>query len=288
MQGQNNQEDNSVFYVLLSILFLAWLQKKIEIIGMQKIIRMVITIIASISFMLLLYLIAWKINRNRQNKKCPMQLSQDRIIEQFKTEEGLPEDVEQSNTEKEMSESLEQSLTEEVLPKSFETAQRKEVTISLDSEKRLFKCKKLNLDEMKYLMAKGYRISSQFSINSRKKEKLLIKPRFNESEGHAFVVYDICEFLEKKYVECKKYMTTKPDITFEINDKRYAIEVETGNKLSKDKKAISEKVKQLKKEYDTWFFVCTVRKYVQKYRKFGKTIDRRYLRNQLEKILKKA
>src|SRR3989338_10315804 len=98
MQGQNNQEDNSAFYVLLSILFLAWLQKKIEIIGMQKIIKAVITIIASISFMLLLYLIAWKINRNRQNKKCPMQLSQDRIIEQFKTEEGLPEDVEQSNT----------------------------------------------------------------------------------------------------------------------------------------------------------------------------------------------
>jgi len=196
----------------------------------------------------------------------------DELIEQGKTKEELPESLNQSTTKKELS-------------NSSETAQRKEVTINLDSGKGLFRCSKLKLDEMKYLMARGYRISSFYSINSKKKEKFLIKPRFNESETHCFVIHDICEFLEKKGIVAQKFTTKKPDITFEINKKKFAIEVETGNKINKDRKVIEEKVEYLKANYDNWFFVVTNMHFVKKYRKFGVALDTRYLANQINKIV---
>ena len=286
MQGQNNQEDNSAFYVLLSILFLAWLQNKIKIIGMQKIIKTVITIIASISFMLLLYLIAWKINRNRQNKKYQASLLQNRIVKQCETKEELPKLINQGKTKEELSEGIKQVTTKEELSKNAEIATRKEVTINVDSYVGLYKCSKLNLEEIKYLMAKGHRSFEAKSLLGKKKEKFLIKPRFNESLSHAFHIFDIAKFLERNGVNCQKYITKKPDIVFEIEDKKFAIEVETGKVLQKSKKQLMEKVKLLNENYDHWFFVATQRNYVRKYRKYGRTIDLRYLENKLIKTLK--
>ena len=103
-----------------------------------------------------------------------------------------------------------------------------------------------------------------------------------------FLVYDIAEFLEKKGVEVKKFITKKPDIVFELNNKKFAIEVETGTLYKTNKKQLLEKVESLNKEYDSWFFVLSDKNYMKKYRKLGKVIDKRYLPNQLNRIVRKA
>ena len=102
------------------------------------------------------------------------------------------------------------------------------------------------------------------------------------------MVYDIVNFLESKGIQVSKFTTKKPDLTFEINSKRFAIEVETGKLIEKKKPQIIEKIKLLKENYDDWYFVVCDKKFVQRYRKLGKTIEKRYLANCLNKILKNA
>jgi len=182
---------------------------------------------------------------------------------------------------------IENSKTKEKPSKSLKNAQRKEVTINVDSYVGLYKCSKLNLEEIKYLMAKGHRSFEAKSLLGKKKEKFLVKPRFNESLSHAFLVYDIANYLESKNIPCQKFTTRKPDIIFELNGKKFAIEVETGTVLHNRKKQILEKVSLLKQNYDKWFFVVTNPNFTKKYRKYGKSIDIRYLSNQLDKMLKK-
>ena len=138
------------------------------------------------------------------------------------------------------------------------------------------------------MLYKDYQVVEKFSIVSNKKEKFLIKPRFNESLNHMFVTFDIAEYLEKKKINVEKFTTKKPDLVFEINNRKIAIEVETGTAYDKSKKQLIEKVKELNKNYDYWFFVVTNRNYGKKYRRLGKTIEMRYLQTHLKKLLKIA
>lgn len=161
---------------------------------------------------------------------------------------------------------------------------KKDVNIKVDPNDRFFHKKDLSKDEINFLLSKGYKISKHKSINSNTEKEYLLKPRFNESEGHLFTTYDIAEFLKKKKIDYQLYVTKKPDVVFEIDGKKYAIEVETGAGLSKIER-MKEKLKVLK-EYDKWFFVVTNKNMVTKYRKYGITIDIRFLRRQLNKILK--
>ena len=92
-------------------------------------------------------------------------------------------------------------------------------------------------------------------------------PRHNESLSHMFFVYDIAEFLQKKEIETKLYTTRMPDIVFEINGKKYAIEVETGS-VARSLTRIKEKIDILNKVSDEWYFLVTNKRIVQKYRKF--------------------
>ena len=162
------------------------------------------------------------------------------------------------------------------------------VSINVDEFKGFYRHKSLNLHELKYLLAKKYQIIDRLSIVSGKKEKFLIKPRFNESINHMFVVCDIAEFLEAKGIKVKQFVTKKPDLTFELKGKKIAVEVETGVNHDKARKQLLEKVKELNSNYDYWFFVVTNRNYGKKYRKLGKTIEMRYLQTHLKKVLKTA
>ena len=196
----------------------------------------------------------------------------DELIKQGKTKGKLPKNEKQCKTN--------------AMPEIAENAQRKEITITLDADKRFFRHKELKLEEIKYLEAKGYKISKHTSLSSNKPELYLLKPRFNENENHCYVVYDIAEFLESEGIKVSKFTTKKPDLTFEINGKKYAIEVETGINSNKVKELLNNKVTLLKRDYDKWFFVVTNRNFVKKYRKFGKVVDIRYLSKQLLKIVK--
>jgi type IV secretory pathway VirB4 component len=170
----------------------------------------------------------------------------------------------------------------------FTNVKGRDVKIRIDPEKGLYKVNQVSKDEREFLLEEGYKISEHKSITSNKYENYLLLPRFNESPNHFFVIQDIKSFLEKKGIEVETPTTKKPDVIFEINGKKYAIEVETGTKIKKDRKMIEEKVKTLKNNYDEGFFVITGNENLQEYKKIAKVIEMRYLKIVLTKLVKKT
>jgi type IV secretory pathway VirB4 component len=160
------------------------------------------------------------------------------------------------------------------------------ITINVDSSLGFFKYNNVSKDEKDYLLKLGYKISSNRSIISNKKEKYLLRPRSNEGIPHFFLVQDIKRFLEKNKIPVQIYQTVKPDLVFEVNKKKYAIEVETG-KVMHDRKRLEKKVKLLKEEYgDNWFFAVTDKNFAPSYKKLGETFDLRCLKHKLSKMIK--
>lgn len=94
------------------------------------------------------------------------------------------------------------------------------------------------------------------------------------------------EYLNRNNIDTQLYTTKKPDIVFDVNGKKYAIEVETGKGLSNIDR-MGAKLKVLS-QYDEWFFVVTDRNKVKKYKKYGKTVDERYIKTVLKRIVKLA
>jgi len=168
--------------------------------------------------------------------------------------------------------------------KTFSSAKSKKVIIKADENIRVHKIKGLTKKDKEYLLKKNFKEHLFKSLLSNKKEKYLLKPRFNESPTHLFVIQDIKNYLEKKGINVETFVTKKPDLVFQLKNKKYAIEVETGSVLSKVSR-MKEKLEVLK-NYDKWFFVVTNKNKVAKYRKYGRTIDLRFLRRQMSKIIK--
>jgi hypothetical protein len=139
-------------------------------------------------------------------------------------------------------------------------------------------------DDVNYLLSKGYKISKHKSLLTNKEEEFLLQPRHNETITHLFCTYDIAEYLESKGIKVEKYVTRKPDLVFQIGKKKFAIEVETGSMLTR-KKALEERKEYLKKNYNEWLFVVTNRNKVKDYKKYGKSVDLRVVRRELDKIL---
>ncbi|MBR9702215.1 DUF87 domain-containing protein [Candidatus Pacearchaeota archaeon] len=158
------------------------------------------------------------------------------------------------------------------------------VNIKVNKEIRVHLSKKLSKDEKEYLTKKGFREEPFRGVSSNKQEKYFVKPRFNETPKHLLVTYDIAEFLKSNNIKTELFITKKPDIVFEIDKKKYAIEIETGAVLSKVKN-LEEKVKLLNENYSQWFFVVTDRNKVKKYKKFGDSVDLRYLKIKLNRII---
>ena len=163
----------------------------------------------------------------------------------------------------------------------------RKIVINVDESKRFFRKKDLNKDEVRFLLERRYTISKHKSIDSKKEEEYLLKPRFGESDRHLFVMFDIANYLNKHGIKSSTYLTEKPDVIFELNGKRYAIEVETGSVLS-NLKHLTNKVRLLNKRYNEWFFVVTNRNKLKKFSRFGKSIDLRYIKNNLDKLVKIA
>ena len=163
---------------------------------------------------------------------------------------------------------------------------RKSVNIKVDSDKRYFHKKNITKHEVKYLLNDDYQIKKYKNLLNGRMEDFLLQPRHNESFTHLFLTKNISEFLEKNGIETQLFITKKPDIVFEIQGKRFAIEIETGSIFSKISR-MKEKLKVLE-NYDKWFFVVTDRNKVRKYKKYGDAVDKRYVKSRLDKLVKLA
>ena len=165
-------------------------------------------------------------------------------------------------------------------------AARAKAKINVTKYDGCVRLKELNEAETNYLKKKGYREYNMKSLTSSSNEKYLIQKRKTEGVQHIFTISDIVKYLKSFTDKINTYQTVKPDIVFELNGREYAIEVETGKVLHKNKKALKEKVESLNKNYeDRWFFVVTDRNLRTSYAEFGKTYDKRHLIGALQRIV---
>jgi conjugal transfer ATP-binding protein TraC len=174
----------------------------------------------------------------------------------------------------------------EVKSKVYPTGKGKNVSINIDLNRRFFRYSELSKEEIKFLIDDDYKIIKHKSLVSGKRETFLIKPRHKESETHIFATHDLSDYLISKGFKPKLYASKKPDIVFKKRGKLCALEIETGTVLEKAPNQLREKVEMLNKNYDSWFFVVTNRNKVSKYRKYGPTLDFKYIRRQIDKFLK--
>jgi hypothetical protein len=99
----------------------------------------------------------------------------------------------------------------------------------------------------------------------------------NHSATHSFLVERIKQILEQHISSNKirRHDTRDADLTFQVNHKIYALEVETGSGLTKKKK-LEEKVALLNNKYgQNWYIVVSNRDLAKKYREYGKVVPRK-------------
>ncbi len=168
---------------------------------------------------------------------------------------------------------------------AFRQETEQEINIK-ENEQRVYRIKDISLDEESELEDQGYQ---KVLIRDLKGQQnlYLFKPFFHESPRHAITVFEIVEYLKKFHnIKVKQYLSRSPDIVFEVNKKKYAIEVETGTILKRNKDQIYGKIANLKYYYHrNWFFVVTDRNLVKSYKRFGKTYSKRNILGKIYKII---
>ena len=210
-----------------------------------------------------------------------------RIVRKAVPKEDIVQKCESCDSEKDTSNKRDNLIPNTQAEQQSE-AVKPVVQIKVDEFKGCYKHKDLGIHDIKYLLSKGYQQTKLKGISDKKQQLYFIKPRLKEGINHIFMISSISDFLNKKGIIAEKFVTRKPDLVFEVNNKKFAIEVETGTTYDKSRKQLFEKIESLNKDYDDWFFVVSDNNYLKKYRKLGKTIDKRYISNQLTRLIKNA
>ena len=155
-------------------------------------------------------------------------------------------------------------------------------------ENKVFEKSKLNKIEIEILLRKGYKQVNEYCVFQKRVITVLVKPPLNHSVTHAFLVWSVKKLL-KKYDDIEniiEHETRDADLTFRIKDKIFAIEIETGTLLKK-KKQLNEKINFLNSRYkNNWLIVVSKRDLVQKYKKFGRCSQRKWVCENLKKMFK--
>lgn len=154
-------------------------------------------------------------------------------------------------------------------------------------ENYVFEKSKLNEEEIKVLLKEKYQQINQYCVKQQRVITAFVKPPLNHSVTHAFLVWSVRKLLEefKGVEDIEEHETREADITFEANGKRFAIEVETGNLLSKTEQR-ENKIKYLNEWYENrWLIVVSHRSLVKKYKKFGNCTQRNGVSKKLGKMI---
>jgi hypothetical protein len=133
--------------------------------------------------------------------------------------------------------------------------------------------------------------SGYYSVTNRdiygKEKYYYFKPFFHETARHGILVFEIADYLKHYTKKIKTYLSVKPDIVFEINGEEWAVEVETGIILKKNKNQLLAKIENLKENYGRrWFFVITDRNLLKSYKRYGKTFTRRNVVGKIDRIMR--
>lgn len=129
---------------------------------------------------------------------------------------------------------------------------------------------------------------NEYCILHNKIETFLVKKFSNHSSTHTFLVWNVGKLLKriKEIRSIREHGAVDADLTFIYHNRKYALEIETGNLLSK-KKQLEEKIKSLNRKYPKrWMFIVSNKNLVSKYRKFGPSTQRTQVAERLQKLLK--
>jgi len=155
-------------------------------------------------------------------------------------------------------------------------------------ENKIFAKYDLDSKEVKILLEEGYKQVNEYCVSQKCVIVVLIRPTLNHSVAHTFLVWSTRKLLEKygTIENIIEHETKDADLTFQIDSKTFAIEIETGTLLRK-KKQLLEKIKFLNKKYkNKWMIVVSKRNLVKKYRRFGLCTQRNGVSEKLEKMAK--
>jgi len=147
---------------------------------------------------------------------------------------------------------------------------------------------KLSKNQIKALEKKGYRQTNEYSVKENKFIRVLVKPDSNHTKTHAFLVWDTIRLLKtiEGIKNIQEHETVDADITFNFNNKRYALEIERGDLLRKDKQA-QEKVAELTRKYrKRWMFIVSNKNNLLRYNELGFSTQRKQVLENLKKLLK--
>jgi hypothetical protein len=276
--------DDRVFGGLFLFLGISFaITKTIDNYGYNKLIsqlKIVILIITSIGILILtiIFIIKKLVEKRKeaQQRKADIERIKNRKAKQelpIEETEELKRNIE-NTTDESSTETDEEEQTE-----------MEDMNIELGEDVVFYRLKSLNEHEIYYLKNRDFIIRTRFNPFNNRKEEYIFKKNDNESEQHFLVTRFIFNYLKKRIENVKTFETVKPDIVFEINSKKFAIEIETGKIINHNKANLITKIKTLNQEYEGWFFVVTNRNLVSKYRKYGKVMDTRYIKNQLDKFI---
>ena len=205
-----------------------------------------------------------------------------KISEQEREEEQLREyhKKEQLKTEIEEMEERKRELQQ-----TQEDKNRKVIDDMETYNNTVFRKADLNYEQIILLREQDYNPANEYDLLERKIIPVFIEKTMNHSRTHTFLVWSTKRLLEKRFkVESLEYHDTKDaDITFKHKNKYYAIEIETGTLLQKNRQ-LAEKIKFLNRKYPCrWIFLVSNRNLLTQYKKYGITCQR----NTTEKTLKK-
>ena len=202
------------------------------------------------------------------------------VVEDLKKQEQeLNENIKKLKHEKEKRQASETQLTKS----------RREQFLEENKDRLFVYTEELSEEEQSWLVDEGFEKANQWDIEYKENKEMMIKRRHNENQSHAYLVSALHNHLRNElgWDEVEIYETKLPDLVFNANGFKWAIEVETGTQLKKNPKALREKVETNNKKYgkDAWFFVVTNRDLVSKYKKFAETVDRKGVLDKLEEII---
>lgn len=171
---------------------------------------------------------------------------------------------------------------DELLKQNKEIAKVKSFSNKFDKNARVHLSKNLTKDDKNYLISKDYNEIKIKSIHG-KTETFFVKQTKQESPKHMILVFEIENYLRKFTDKVSTYRTVGPDIVFEKDGKKYAIEVETGTAVKRN--GLEKKISNLENNFSkNWFFVVSDYNLKKTYSKFGETYVKRNIVKKTDKI----
>ena len=213
---------------------------------------------------------------SRLESKISEQEHEEKELTEYHKKEQLKEEIEEMEKRK------------RELEQTREDKNRKIIDDMETYENTVFKKSELNNEQIALLKEEDYNPANEYDLLERKVIPVFIEKIMNHSRTHTFLVWSTKKFLEKRFkVEDIQWHDTKDaDITFKYKGKYYAIEIETGTLLKKNRQ-LAEKIIFLNRKYPhRWIFLVSNRNLITQYKKYGITCQRNDIEKTLLKILK--